>query len=72
MRAFLNYRAHGQLSFAGWLQSLMGEKDWAVFSRRDWKPTVMAWAEEARALRELVGSRLGRGPDASTSGVRPD
>ena len=55
-RAFLEYRARGQLSFAGWLRSLLGEKDWAIFDRRDWKPTVVsagrAGAGAAGARRE--------------------
>lgn len=60
LRAFLVYRGRGQLTFTRWIRSLMGEKDWAVFSLRDWKPAVKAWAEQVRLLRKLIGSRLGR------------
>ena len=71
-RAFLQYRARGQLSCAGWLRSLLGEKDWAIFDRHDWRPTVVSLAEQARALRELLESRIGRSPDVPTAGPRRD
>ena len=59
-RAFLEYRARGQLSFAGWLRSLLGEKAWAIFDRHDWRPTAGG------------PGRAGAGPagaSASTSGA---
>lgn len=62
-RAFLQYRSAGRLGSAGWLRSLLGEKDWAYFDRRDWRPAVLAAAEQARALRRLAkdgGRKVGR------------
>jgi hypothetical protein len=53
LQDFLVYRGRGQLTCSLWMRSLMGEKDWAVFSPRDWKPTAMAWIEQARAWRAL-------------------
>lgn len=45
IRAFLIYRRRGQLSFANWLRSLQGEKDWAIYARDDWKPVIGAARE---------------------------
>lgn len=42
IRAFLIYRRQRKLGWAGWLQSLRGEKDWAVYARDDWKPALFA------------------------------
>jgi D-aspartate ligase len=42
IRAFVIYRRRKQLSFGDWLRSLRGEKDWAVYSRDDWKPALVA------------------------------
>jgi predicted ATP-grasp superfamily ATP-dependent carboligase len=42
IRAFVIYHRRRQLSIGGWLQSLRGEKDWAVYSRDDWKPALVA------------------------------
>jgi hypothetical protein len=32
------YHKHGRLTLSQWLQSLRGEKMWAIYSREDWKP----------------------------------
>ena len=45
IRAFLIYHSRRQLSLKGWLKSLLGEKDGAVYSADDWKPAIIANAE---------------------------
>jgi predicted ATP-grasp superfamily ATP-dependent carboligase len=45
MRAFLIYHRQRQLTFGGWLRSLRGEKDWAFYSRDDWKPALLLIAK---------------------------
>lgn len=42
VRAFLICNRRKQLSFGDWLRTLRGEKDWAVYSRDDWKPAVVS------------------------------
>ena len=42
VRAFLLYRKKGLLTFRRWLKSLFVEKEWAVYSRDDRKPALMA------------------------------
>ena len=69
VRAFLDYRRHGQLSCAGWLRSLQGEKAWAHFDRHDWRPTLVAAAEQVRAVRELVPEQEALGTLASERGL---
>lgn len=53
MRAFLIYRRRNQLSFADWIKSLSGEKEWAYYSRGDWKPSFFS-------LKKLVEGYLQR------------
>jgi len=38
LRAAVEYRRKGELSFGEWLGSLRGEKMWAIYERDDWKP----------------------------------
>lgn len=40
VRAFWMYRRERGLAFKDWLQSLRGEKMWAVYDRDDWQPGV--------------------------------
>ncbi|RME44911.1 MAG: hypothetical protein D6796_11165 [Caldilineae bacterium] len=40
VRAFRMYRRRGQLTLRRWLQSLRGEKMWAIYDREDWKPGI--------------------------------
>lgn len=42
IRAFLMYHRRGQLRFGKWLNSLRGEKDWAIFAWGDIKPAIAA------------------------------
>jgi D-aspartate ligase len=42
VRAFLIYHQRQQLRLVDWLRTLRGEKDWAVYSRDDWRPGVVA------------------------------
>lgn len=58
LRAFLIYRHRRQLSFLAWLRSLIGEKDWAVYSPDDWKPAVIGFIELFRHPWEMVRQRL--------------
>jgi D-aspartate ligase len=38
LRAAIEYRHKGELSFGDWLRSLRGEKMWAIYSKDDWRP----------------------------------
>jgi predicted ATP-grasp superfamily ATP-dependent carboligase len=58
VRAFLIYRKRGLLSFAGWLRSLAGEKEWAVYSGDDWKPALIAFREFLQRLMDMFKNRL--------------
>jgi Predicted ATP-grasp enzyme len=58
MRAFFVYRGRGQLTFPRWIRSLMGEKDWAVFSPDDWKPAMNSWMEQSRLVGGLIKRKL--------------
>jgi predicted ATP-grasp superfamily ATP-dependent carboligase len=41
IRAFWAYQQQGKLTFGQWLNSLRGEKMWAIYSRDDWRPGIM-------------------------------
>jgi predicted ATP-grasp superfamily ATP-dependent carboligase len=64
IRAFFIYRKRGQLNLKSWLRSLKGEKDWATYSRDDWKPALVAtarlfedaWSRVKKMLRVVVSS----------------
>jgi predicted ATP-grasp superfamily ATP-dependent carboligase len=45
IRAFLLYRKKGLLTFRRWLKSLFVEKEWAIYSRNDRKPALLAIRE---------------------------
>lgn len=40
VRAFWIYRQQGRLTLGQWLESLRGEKMWAIYCRDDWRPGV--------------------------------
>jgi hypothetical protein len=42
IRAFMIYRKHGKLSSVQWIKSFRYEKEWAIFARYDWKPSLIA------------------------------
>ena len=65
VRAFWIYRQQGQLTLGQWLQSLRGEKMWAVYSRDDWRPGV---AFSINLLRLLWARLTGRASAAGTRG----
>ncbi len=54
VRASLAYWRRGQLSLAEWLQSLRGEKMWAIYSRDDWRPGAAFTLTLARRLGERI------------------
>jgi predicted ATP-grasp superfamily ATP-dependent carboligase len=54
LRAFLDYRRHGQLTFRQWWRSLRGPKMLAIYSRHDWRPGVVF----TFGLLGKLGSRL--------------
>ena len=54
LRAALEYWRKGELSPGEWLRSLRGEKMWAIYSLRDWKPGAFFTLQLARRL----GQRL--------------
>lgn len=58
VRAFLIYRSRGKLSFGNWLQSLRGEKEWAIYSEDDWKPALVASAKMFERPWQAVKARL--------------
>lgn len=64
VRAFWNYHQQGQLTLRQWLQSLRGEKMWAVYSRDDWRPGIVFNIN----LLRLLWTRLTR--KTSASGLR--
>jgi D-aspartate ligase len=41
LRAFLDYRRHGQMTFSQWRRSLKGPKMYAIYSWSDWRPGVV-------------------------------
>ena len=56
LRAALEYWRKGELSPAEWLRSLRGEKMWAIYSLRDWKPGAFFTLQLARRFgRRLIG-----------------
>jgi predicted ATP-grasp superfamily ATP-dependent carboligase len=58
VRAFWMYRKQGRLSLRQWLQSLRGEKMWAIYSRDDWRPGIVFTLNMIREfLRRLWHSR---------------
>ncbi len=57
-RSFLVYRQRRQLSLAAWLRSLLGEKDWAVYARDDWKPILVGIRELFRAPWDRLKNRF--------------
>lgn len=63
VRAFWALRKQGELTLRQWLQSLRGEKMWAVYSRDDWRPGV---AFTLHLVREFL-SRLRRDRAATGS-----
>ncbi len=54
IRAFWIYRRQGRLTLGQWLQSLRGDKMWAIYNRDDWRPGVAF----TRHLLELWWSRV--------------
>ena len=56
VRAFWSYHQQGLLTLDQWLQSLRGEKMWAVFSRDDWRPGIVFCFQ----LLELLWTRITR------------
>lgn len=58
VRAFLIYRHRGQINFMTWLRSLMGEKDWAIYSQDDWKPILVGLMELLRRPLDILKKRL--------------
>jgi predicted ATP-grasp superfamily ATP-dependent carboligase len=58
LRAFLIYRKRGQLSLIAWLRSLLGEKDWAVYSPDDWEPILVGIKELLRGPWERLKNKL--------------
>lgn len=68
-RAFLDYRKHGQLTFAEWRRSLRGPKMYGIYSWQDWRPgAAFTWQ-----LAKKLGSRTWRllGGTASAQSERP-
>ncbi len=57
-RAFLIYRKHGKLTFRQWLKSLGVEKEWAVYSRNDWKPAVLGLQKLAQRPWDVIRKRF--------------
>jgi D-aspartate ligase len=56
LRAAIEYRRKGELTFGEWLRSLRGEKMWAIYSRDDWRPGVAFTVGLAKTLwRRLRG-----------------
>ncbi len=57
-RAFLLYRKRKGMRFSSWIKSYRGEKEWAIYSRDDWKPAwVSFWklfSRPAMAIRNFL------------------
>jgi hypothetical protein len=54
IRAFREYRRHGELTTAAWLRTLARRQVPLIFSWRDPKPSLHIWRERARALARKV------------------
>lgn len=65
-RAFLMYRQRQPMSLGHWLRSLRGEKDWAIYSRDDWKPALMATLKLFDRPVSSIRRRLSITPGAAT------
>jgi D-aspartate ligase len=66
LRAFIDYRRKGQLTFGQWFRSFRGPKMYAIYSKADWGPGVAFTFELARKLvartwRLLTGVSTGPG-----------
>ena len=59
VRAFWSYHQQGRLTFSQWLQSLRGEKMWAIYSRDDWRPGVIFSFNMLRLLLARLAGKPG-------------
>jgi D-aspartate ligase len=50
VRAAFAYWRQGELSFTQWMNSLRGEKMWAIYSKKDWGPGIALSLDLARKL----------------------
>lgn len=60
VRAFWLLRKQGKLTLRQWLQSLRGEKMWAVYCRDDWRPGVAFTFQLLQEFGRRVGRRIFR------------
>jgi predicted ATP-grasp superfamily ATP-dependent carboligase len=58
VRAFIILNQRKQLSFKTWLKSFSGEKEWAIYSRDDWKPALTSFWILLERPRKSIKSKL--------------
>ena len=54
VRAAVAYWRTGELSFTQWMNSLRGEKMWAIYSKKDWGPGIALSLDLARKLWDRI------------------
>ena len=58
VRAFIILNKRKQLSFKTWLKSFSGEKEWAIYSRDDWKPALSSFCKLFERPRKSIRNKL--------------